>query len=474
MNKKESLGKNKIIKAIKKVIKRVKIVYDLESRKGYFDEKKITILENFSIKEGVLVFYCIKTPFYLGVALFDKKDNTKLLYRTANPIWTSKVAVEKIKLELNEVEDTVSFSFNKGNKKQTEIFSLNYILGKDTKSIKKKPLIKSIIEKSECNPIIKPNAKHSWESCGTFNATVVDINNKVYILYRAVGDNGSSVIGYATSNDGINIDERLPYPIYKPMGYFELRVDGIDEPTFSYSSGGTFSCWGGCEDPRIVKIDDIIYMIYTAFNGINPPCVALTSIKVADFLQKNWNMWKKPVLVSPKNQMNKNWVIFPEKINGKFAILHSITPKIQIEYLDSLDFEKNPNIKSTYIPVKQKDVWDSVIRGVGPTPIKIDEGWLVFYHAISENEPSKYKIGAMILDGKNPTKILYKSSFPIIEPDRIYENEGYKKGIVYTCGAIVKDKNIILYYGGADTVVCVASSNLKDFIKQIKLNNVKI
>ena len=80
----------------------------------------------------------------------------------------------------------------------------------------------------------------------------------------------------------------------------------------------------------------------------------------------------------------------------------------------------------------------------------------------------------MILDYKNPTKILYKSTFPIIEPDQKYENEGCKGGIVYTCGATIKDDNLILYYGGADTVVCVASCNLKKFVQQIKDNNGKI
>ncbi len=468
MNKK-NIEKNKN----SKIIEEKKVVYNLESRAGYFDSKKITVLESFSIKDGMLVFYCTKTPFCLGAALFDKK-NAKLLYRTASPIFSSKTPVDQIKIKLNE--DEVEFYFAQKNKKQKEIFSLDYVLGKDADNLKNKnkKVVKSVIKKSECNPIIKPNPEHDWESCGTFNAAVLDIDDTVHILYRAVGDNGSSVIGYATSKNGVNIDERLPYPIYQPTGDFELRVDNLDEPIFSYNSGGTFSCWGGCEDPRIAKIDDVIYMIYTAFNGVNPPCVALTSIDVAEFLQRHWKMWKKPVLVSPKNQMNKNWVIFPEKINGKYAILHSITPSIQIEYLDNLDFKKNPNIKSTYIPVKKKNVWDSVIRGIGPTPIKINEGWLVFYHAISEKEPSKYKIGAMILDHKDPTKILYKSSFPIIEPDKIYENEGYKKGIVYACGAIIKDDNIILYYGGADTVVCAAGCNLKKFIKQIKQNNDKI
>jgi beta-1,2-mannobiose phosphorylase / 1,2-beta-oligomannan phosphorylase len=465
--------KNLVRNMNENVINEEKAIYTIESRNGYFDEKKITVLDTLLIKGGVLVFYCTKAPFCLGAVLFDKKDNKNVLYRTANPIWESKIPVKQVKIKLSK--DVITLHFNREDKQQMETFSLNYILGKDMKSPNgQKQPVKSVIKKSESNPIIQPDPKHNWESCGTFNATVVNINNKIHILYRAVGDNGSSVIGYATSSDGVNIDERLPYPIYRPTGNFELRINSTDKPLFSYTSGGTLSCWGGCEDPRIVRIDNMIYMVYTAFNGVNPPCVALTSIKVIDFLQRNWNMWKKPTLISPENQMNKNWVIFPEKINNKFVILHSIAPKIQIEYVDSLDFKTNPNIKSTYLPVRRAKVWDTIIRGIGPAPLKIDEGWLVFYHAISEREPSKYKIGAMILDYKDPTKILYRSNFPIIEPDKIYENEGYKQGIVYTCGAIIKDKNIILYYGGADTVVCVASSNLQNFIKQIKLNNVKI
>jgi predicted GH43/DUF377 family glycosyl hydrolase len=332
---------------------------------------------------------------------------------------------------------------------------------------------KSIIEKSNSNPIIEPNPDHQWESQGTFNAAAVDIDNVTHILYRAVGGDGGSVIGYAGSRDGINIDERLPYPIYKPTKDFEVRVNSISEPIFPYSSG-FYDCWGGCEDPRVTRIDSIIYMIYTAFNGVDPPCVALTSIKDVDFLNREWDKWKAPVLVSPRNQMNKNWIIFPEKIDGKYAILHSITPNIQIEYLDDLEFEKNPDIKSTYVQIRKKGVWDNITRGVGPTPIRIDEGWLVFYHAIDEKEPDKYKIGAMILDYGDPTKILYRSSFPIIEPDRLYENRGYKGGVVYACGATLKGDDIILYYGGADTVVCVASCNLKNFIQQIKNNNDKV
>lgn len=452
--------------------KKREAIYNLESRKNYFDSGKIQILNNFLISDGILLLYYTQKPFCLGCALFDKKDN-ELIYRTANPIFTSEEQIEKIESEIDGDKITIFFIEN-GIKKEKS-FSLNYILGKERDNSEYNDnCVKCIIEKYSGNPIISPNCKNNWEACGTFNPAIIDINGTIHILYRAVGNDGSSVIGYAVSKDGIHIDERLPYPIYKPTSDFELRNSDLTQPIFQYSSGGTCDCWGGCEDPRVAKIGDTIYMIYTAFNGVNPPCVAMTSIKVSDFIERKWGKWKKPVLVSPKNQMNKNWVIFPEKINGKYAIMHSITPNIQVEYLDSLDFLENPNIKSTYMQVKKKGVWDNIIRGVGPTPLKIDEGWLIFYHAISEKELGKYKIGAMILDYKDPTKILYKSTFPVIEPDKKYENEGFKGGIVYTCGATIKDENLILYYGGADTVVCVASCNLKEFIKQIKDNNGKI
>ena len=447
--------------------------YILKSRENYFDSGDIKILNNFAINDGVFTLYCTEAPFFIGAALFDRETN-ELKYRTANPLLKIEGKITNLEIELKD--NNLSISFFKNKKLEKEIFSLDYILGKDINKVKEKPIEtpKCIIEKVDINPIIKPNPKNNWESCGTFNPAIIDIDGTVHILYRAVGGDGGSVIGYATSKDGITIDERLPYPIYKPSASFELRVNNMVQPIFPYTSGGGYDCWGGCEDPRITRIENTLYMIYTAFNGINPPCVAITSIEVSDFLKRDWSKWKKPVLVSPKNKMNKNWVIFPEKIGGKYAVLHSITPNIQIEYLNDLNFEENPNIKSNYVQVKNKGVWDTVIRGVGPTPIRIDEGWLVFYHAINDKEPSKYKIGAMILDYSDPTKILYKTTFPVIEPDKIYENEGFKGGIVYTCGATIKGEDIILYYGGADTVVCVAVCNLKKFIKQIKDNNGKV
>ena len=126
--------------------------------------------------------------------------------------------------------------------------------------------------------------------------------------------------------------------------------------------------------------------------------------------------------------------------------------------------------------------WDNLMRGAGPPPIKTPYGWLLLYHAMDRRDPNRYKIGAMILDEKDPTKILYRSRQPILEPDMPYENEGYKAGVVYSCGAVVKDNELFIYYGGADKVSCVASVPFDKFLNDLKkdaeikmiMRNVKI
>lgn len=328
----------------------------------------------------------------------------------------------------------------------------------------KKKAFTSILTRAWQNPIIHPRSQYPWESAYVFNTAAIYLENRVHFLYRAIGHSGASVLGYASSQDGIHIDERLTEPVYMAVDPLQELNNKAATIAFPYASGGS---WSGCEDPRLAKIDDTIYMTYTVFNGWQPPAVVLTSIKVKDFLKKNWQ-WKKPMQISPFGEMHKNWVIFPEKIQGKFAILHSITPNIQIDYFDTLDFACNPDIKSYYGSSDRDQYWDNWIRGVGPTPIKTQDGWLVLYHAMDKRDPDKYKIGALILDEKDPTKILYRANQPLLEPEAWYENEGYKAGVVYSCGAVIIDKKLFVYYGGADTVVCVATADLDNLLAKIK------
>ena len=314
--------------------------------------------------------------------------------------------------------------------------------------------------KPKDNPIISPNPRNDWESWQTFNPGVILLNDRVHFLYRAIGEDGISRFGYAVSNDGFNIDERLPYPVY------EHKITKVNGNYFYYSfaSGGSL---GGSEDPRIVRVDgeDTLYMTYTACDG--GLRVALTSIKVNDFLNRNWK-WEKPKLISPPGKVNKNWVVFPDKINGKYAILHSISPNILVDYRDSLDFKEGEYIESYYNGQnKDKSSWDGWVRGAGAPPIKTEKGWIIFYHAIDKNDPGKYKVGAMLLDLNDPTKVISRASEPILEPNEAYENDGFKSGVVYVSGAVIKDGNILLYYGASDSYVSVAWANLDKFLNKL-------
>ena len=317
------------------------------------------------------------------------------------------------------------------------------------------------LKRSFNNPIIKPSM-YSWESQATFNPAAFEHNGKVHLVYRAIGDDYSSSLGYAGSYDGLNIEDRPTYFIYKRFQDFIKSGKKIE-----YNSGGSWE--GGCEDPRLSLIGDTVYMIFTAFDGWSSIRIALTSIKLDDFKKKKWN-WKKAVLISPPEEINKNWVIFPEKINGKFAIMHSFYPEILINYFDSLDeldgkhFIKSNNTR----PVDYTRGWDSWFRGVGPSPIKTKEGWLVLYHAMDHRNPDRYRLGALLLDLKDPTKILHRSKNSILEPEEDYENNGHKWGVIYSCGAVVKKGDLLVYYGGSDNYVCVASIKLDDLLNDLK------
>lgn len=314
------------------------------------------------------------------------------------------------------------------------------------------------------NPVMSPLPWNEWEAIGTFNPSVLqDDTGKVHMVYRAIGNDGVSRIGYASSQDGLNFDERLSYPIYamqRPrmnVAEKEKRYDPV-----MYASGGS---WGGAEDPRLVEIGDKVYMSFNAFDGWDFIRIAVVSIAKKDFLEKKWR-WSKPLFLSPRGQINKNWIIFPEKINGKFAILHSMTPEVQIDYVDRLeDLDTGKvSIKSRFGSKIPRKGWDTWVRGAGPAPLKTNMGWLIFYHAMDKNDPHiGYKLGALLLDLKDPTKVIARSPSPILTPSEWYEND-WKPGVVYACGATVKDDMLYVYYGGGDKHVCVAHAPVNELL----------
>ncbi len=321
--------------------------------------------------------------------------------------------------------------------------------------------------RSPANPLLEPGA-HPWTAEAVFNPAAIVLGGRTHLVYRAIGSDGISRLGYASSADGITFDDRLPHPVFVTHNPRAGFVGARMYAPMMFPSGGS---WGGCEDPRMVEIDGIVYLTYNAFDSWDCMRIALTSIRTEDFTTKRW-WWRRPQLISRHGERHKNWTIFPEKIRGKFAVLHSIAPQVEVAYVQSLNDVglRTPFIKSwvgarSDLPLRE-GVWDSRIRSAGPPPLKTEHGWLVFYHANDVHEPERYKLGALLLDLDDPTKILYRSINPVLEPDAWYENAG-KPGIIYACGAVVRDGTLFVYYGGADKVVCVATARLDDFLRSL-------
>lgn len=308
-----------------------------------------------------------------------------------------------------------------------------------------KPTI--VFERFEQNPIISPNPNHNWESKATFNPAAIYEDNKVHIIYRAMSADNTSVFGYASSLDGLHIDERLPEPIYVPRENFEKKaVPGNS----------------GCEDPRITKINDRFYMCYTAFNAKDPHAVAMTSISVEDFLKKRW-VWEKPIIISSPGVADKNACIFPEKVGGNYIIFHRVKHCINLSYVKNLDFLKNKTLEEHRWVCPREDMWDSLKIGIVAPPIKTDKGWLLLYHGLSAKD-GKYRVGAMLLKLKDPEKIIARTNTPIFEPETEYEKQGEISNVVFPCGNVVIGNQIFIYYGGADKVVAVASMEIEKLL----------
>ncbi len=334
------------------------------------------------------------------------------------------------------------------------------------------------LKKHEKNPIMIPRP-YSWESQAVFNPGAVVSKGKIHLFYRAMGSDGVSRIGYASSEDGLNFKERLSYPVYYLKDVEDMKkhwpFTSPARPFYDralYASGGG---WGGCEDPRAVLIDGKIYLTLNIFNGWNFMRVAVVSIGEDDLLNKKWK-WNPLNYLSHPGDRQKNWVLFPEKIKGKFAIFHNLdkgdSNHVFVTYTEKLDWPSMPTIKDAPDPQSLPDhfvAWHKRTRSAASPPIKTEEGWLLLYHAMDADGSNRYKLGAMLLDLEDPNKVICRSQRPILEPEKWYEND-WKPGIIYANGSVVKEGKLFVYYGGGDKYIGVASIELKQLLNSMKKN----
>ncbi len=306
-----------------------------------------------------------------------------------------------------------------------------------------------IFKRYEGNPILSPIENSSWQNKAVFNPGAIRIDGVTHLLYRAMNSDNTSVIGHATTKDGFTILERMEEPAYIPRAHFEMK-----------SKAGN----SGCEDPRLTKIGERIYMVYTAYCGDGCPRVALTHISVKDFINKK-NNWSKPVIVTPPKINDKDACLFPETINGKYYLIHRTHYAVCLDPISSLG--DNAEV-TTMTPIfgPRVGMWDCRKIGLSCSPIKTKNGWLIIYHGIDNS--ITYRIGAVLLDLKDPHKVIARSKGFLFEPKMTYEKNGQVNEVVFPCGAIVEGDELFIYYGAGDTVTAVATASLTKILESLK------
>jgi predicted GH43/DUF377 family glycosyl hydrolase len=285
--------------------------------------------------------------------------------------------------------------------------------------------------------------------CSTvFNAACAKYKGRYILLLRVEDLAGRSVFALARSEDGY---------------HFELEPEPVMTPC---KGQGCFNEYEkkGIEDPRITEIGGVYYIMYTAASPYGP---LLALARTTDF-----DNFERIALIS--EPANKDGVLFPEKINGKYArfdrpvagdIAH-----IWISYSDDLITWGN----SRCVMTVRDDHWDSWRIGASSPPIKIEEGWLLIYHGVKAASSGPiYRLGAAVLDYDDPSHVRCRSAIPILSPREYYERVGDVNNVVFSCGAILEDdgQELKIYYGASDTSICIGTAKVNELMQFCTIGN---
>lgn len=340
----------------------------------------------------------------------------------------------------------------------------------------------------EKHGVILEKTDLGFENEGVSNPAAIRDGDDVHLFYRAVSKGNYSTIGYCKLTGPHTVEERHDGPLLFPQ--------------FDYESHGV-------EDPRITKIDDLYYLTYTAYDGVNAMGALATSKDLRHFEkhgmivpQLTYEEFKH--LASCKGLINekyaryndrdhfyvkpdkrvllwdKNVIFFPRRIHGNLYFLHRVRPDIQIAAVNDLQeltknywehyfihFEKNIALSSRY----EHEV--SYIGG-GCPPIETEDGWLLIYHGVHDTTKGYvYSACAALLDLDNPRKEIARLPYPLFQPEREWELKGEVNNVCFPTGTALFGDTLHIYYGAADERIACASVSLSALLAELLLNTKK-
>ena len=315
------------------------------------------------------------------------------------------------------------------------------------------------LRRCEKNPILKPRGD-DWESVAVFNCAAAYWDSKIHVLYRAVGDyvHYASSLGYAIFDEDLNLLKRSEEPIFGPdLKLWEMSI----------------------EDPRLTEVNGELYMTYVVVPTPGPPGAVRRRLGIPrregsyprTALAKiaNFREFTRLGVITPFGAHERDVVLFPEEIQGRYAAIHRPRtwigpgypverPSIWFAFLDGLP----GRMYDHKVIMEPEQPWEGKKIGAGPPPIKTERGWLLIYHGVDPDHV--YRAGAALLDLEEPWKVIARTPEPILEPEEEYEREGDVPNVVFPEGTAVVGDQFFVFYGAADKVCCVASARLDELI----------
>ena len=295
------------------------------------------------------------------------------------------------------------------------------------------------MERYAGNPII--TADDIPFTCNTvFNAAPIKRGDEYFLLLRVEGQHGYSLFALARSDDGYEWEvDRWPVMVPAEEGHFSKYEEA------------------GIEDPRLTELDGSVYIVYTAFSGYGP---VMTLARTEDFEE-----FERLGIISEPG--NKDGVLFPERVGGNFVRLDrpigNEVGSIWVSYSKDLLSWGDSDV----VVAPRPGHWDSYRVGASAVPIRTDEGWLEIYHGTKMTSGGPiYRAGVALLDLENPSRVIGRSAVPVLAPRMDYERIGDVNNVVFVSGAVVEpDGEVKVYYGAADTSICMATISLGELIE---------
>jgi len=294
------------------------------------------------------------------------------------------------------------------------------------------------------NPIITVDDL-PCRSNSVFNSGCIKVDNRYVMMLRIEDVDGSQHFRMAYSQNGIDFEiNRNPVviPPSENEDYYELL----------------------CYDPRITPLNDEFYICYAAHGK--------KGVRVSIMKTKDFERFERVCYASQPD--NRNGVLFPESIDGRYVLLNRPTVAYGQGGKGDMWISYSPDLvhwgDHKLVAETRPERWDGHKLGAGPVPLKTEEGWLLLYHGVYERcNGLVYRTGVMLLDLEDPSRVVARSNGYILSPSEDYERIGDVDNCIFVTGNVLEDDGTVkIYYGGADTVMCLAYAKIDDLIYAAK------